>query len=235
LATDFSRIRDLVLSELNVPQGPTGGVKLINPVIIIETAREWSRTLKVVPLDDRFLERHWKARYAVLEIASHCSRLEEALEPERVAIKDTMKKARDILADAELPTKDLGESVASYCAQLTRIVDATNKHKMPVPDPDFDRKDYLNSDTWARALNSGSALAEQEGIAPWLMFDATALKRASEGLERARKHLTKIERELSQIEAPLVEKGDPDQLWMSLLAQLDAIGALGEAERGDQE
>jgi hypothetical protein len=235
LATDFSRIRDLVLSELNVPQGPTGGVKLINPVLIIETAREWSRTLKVAPLDDRFLERHWKARYAVLEIASHCSRLEEAIEPERVAIKDALKKARDILADAELPTKDLGESVTSYCAQLTQIVDATNKHRMPVPDPEFDRKDYLNSDAWARALNSGSALAEQEGTAPWVMFDATALKRASEGLERARKHLAKVERELSQIEAPLIEKGDPDQLWMSLLAHLDAVGALGEADKGEQE
>lgn len=228
LQADHAEVRRVLLSELNVPQG-TGGTNFINPLPIIQVARKWMDEPRISPVAGAYFERFWKPRYAVLENATLYSDLNEALEPERAAVRETLKAARDVLSEAGFPVQEISPALVSYCSQLLGLVESLKKNKMQVPDAEFDpvRKEYAAPDSWARALQGAAGVIEQQDVAPWLVFDPVPLQRAREALARAARYLDRVEREIAVSEKPLVADGDPDELASFLLATLASIGGLG--------
>jgi hypothetical protein len=230
LHADHAEVRLLLLSELNVPQG-IGGINFINPLPIIQAARAWMDEPQINPVAEAYFERFWKSRYTVLERAALYSDLNEALEPERAAVREALKATRDILSEAGFPVHEPGPALVSYCSQLLGLVESLKKTKWQIPDPEFDpvRREYAAPDSWARALQGATGLMEQQDVAPWLVFDPGQLKRAGEALARAAHYVARVESEISHAEKPLVAEGDPDVLVSSLLATLEAIGRLDES------
>lgn len=237
LRDDHAEVRRMLLSELNVPQGTTGGITFINPLPILQEARAWMEEPRVSTLPPAYFERFWKPRYEILEKASHFANLDEALEPERAAVRGALNTARTRLADAGFPIQEPGEALRLYCGQLRGLLDSVKKNKMPVPDPEFDpvSKEYATPEPWAKALERAAEVLEQQGVAAWLVFDPAALQRAVEALERAARHVGKVEKEITHAEAPLIAQGDPDELAQALFATLAEIAGMNTVDAEAEE
>jgi hypothetical protein len=219
-----------VFAELNVPQGGGAGVNFINALPLIEAARTSLEDLRVVSLPPGYFERFWKVRYAVLERAELYTRLPEALEPERAAVRSALRLARDALSGAGLPGEAPGEALTAYCEQLLALTKSLARN-VPVPDSEFDsaKKEYATPGRWARALDTTAEVLEQQDIGPWLTFDPEELRQACEALARAQRFVARVEKEIAAHEQPLVMYGDPDQLEKALLAELEAIAKMHQS------
>lgn len=230
-----SSVKQFIISELNVPQGRTGGRNFINALPLIQQAAKNGNTVGIeLPPEDYYKE-YWSSRYDTFERMSQYSNLVSALEQERAAIGDVIDSIRLIVKSAEYDTQDLPEALIYFCTDLAEVYNAQKTTQVFVPpDPTFEDLAKRNvfserKGVWATAVKNAQAVAESEDPLQVLLFDAQTLLEVRDSLAAASQYLARVEREVEDQLAYIEQEGDPDTLKETMIQALDGIANLPPA------
>lgn len=228
-------VKQFVISELNVPQGRTGGRNFINALPLLQQAAKYGNAIGIeLPPEDYYKE-YWSSRYDTFERMAQYANLVSALEEERGAIGDVMDSIRLIVKSAEYDAQDLPEALINFCTDLTEVYNAQKTTQVFVPpDPAFEdlarRKVFSERKAvWATALKNAQAVAEGDDPLQVLLFDAQNLLEVRDSLAAASQYLARLEKEVEAQLAYIEQEGDPDALKEAMIEALDGIANLPPA------
>lgn len=227
----YKEMLRFVASELNVPQGRTGGINFINAIPAIYAALDFAAAPKIqIPPSDYF-QGFWKGRYQIFQAKSKYADFAAALQAERDAIGDVVDEIAGLLRSVEYDTENLPDAVVAFCNDLNELVKAQTEAKMPNPDEWFDdlkkKKVFVErKDVWRTAVKNAQEVVNDTELMSVLRFNPQILKEAEESIKIAVRYVSIIEKDVENRRRHFEQEGDPDVLAESLLGSLEKIEAM---------
>jgi hypothetical protein len=236
VTTKFPIVRDFLLNELNVSQGPGGGINFIDPSRVLDLLLPAGlEALDLNPLPGVYFSGYWKSRYQPLNDLPRSHRLGATIERKRIAIQTELAGVQTAMMDAGTEGETLPNRVKEYCSQFVQLL-AVQDDVVPLPDVEFDRVRPLlatRAAAWATAIGGAMESAASSTTAI-LALDPTPFKEAVDAIASAQRYFARLEREVAKQEAAVTTNGDPDLLREELLEALEAIAVAPQrSKEGD--
>lgn len=222
------QVREFLFDELNIPQGRTGGINVIDPDPILRAIIEFQKNPRVAPLSDRYAIGFWESRYKSLDGLEAYGNLVETLESESTSLDNLVTELRLIVREAGVESESLADGLVEYAKGVLSLVAQKRASRFVVPDPEFDALVsagvYRDRPArWATAAEKSEALLKEESPYGVLYFDPSPLLEAKSALVVAQNHAKRVERDVREQEAHLITEGDPREFLSSILKSLSDI------------
>ena len=217
-----------ITSELNVPQGRTGGLNFINPIPVLKAALDFAAEPKIeIPGEDYF-KTPWKSRFSVFQNKNRYANFAVVLEAERKAIDEMVGSIRFNLRSVGYNTDQLPDAIGEFCFDLNELIKSQTEAKMPHPYPPFDElkanKVYTErKDVWRTAVKNAEELAAGNDLMQVIKFDSRNLVEADRSLAIALDYISIIERDIETQNENFNKENDPLLLEENLLKTLEEI------------
>lgn len=215
-------------SELNVPQGRTGGINFVNAIPALNAALDFANEPKIQIPDSDYFQGFWKGRYQIFQNKGKYADIAAALQAEREAIAEVVDKIDDLLRSVEYETENLPDAIIEFCNDLNELVKAQTDARMPHPFQPFDelktKKAFAErKDVWRTAVKTAQEVVADSELMSVLRFNPQNLKEAEDSLAIAVPYVSMIETEVANRRSHFEKEGDPDILAESLLDSLEKI------------
>lgn len=220
-----------VTSELNVPQGRTGGINFINAIPALSAALDFANEPKIQIPNSDYIQGFWKGRYQIFQNKGKYADIADALQAEREAIAEVVDKIDDLLRSVEYETENLPDAVIEFCNDLSELVKAQTDARMPHPFQPFDelktKKAFVErKDVWRTAVKTAQEVVADSELMSVLRFNPQNLKEAEESLAIAVLYVSHVEKDVLNRRSHFEKEGDPDILAESLLNSLEKIESM---------
>jgi hypothetical protein len=222
------KLLGFIMSELNVPQGRTGGINFINSVPVLKAALDFAAQPKIeIPGEDYF-QSYWKSRFSVLQNKNKYSNFVTALEAERSAIDEVVRNIRFNLRRVGYNTDQLHDAISEFCSDLNDLLITQKEAKTFYPYDPFDRlmKDKIfteRKNVWRTAVKNAEEVAAGDDLMQVMKFDSQNLVEVDRSLAIALEYIAIIEKDIETQNENLNKEGDPLLLEENLLKTLEEI------------
>lgn len=226
------KLKDFVISEIMVPQGRSGGGNFIDPIPIVDFARDFADNPQIDQLDDAYFAGHLKSRYECLRGANAYSDLTTVLEAERSAIKDVADEISFELRALGIASDDLRESVAEFCKMSIALSTAVVESNLYISGVDAFQQfikagAFTNRcDVWITAARSASEIADSDSVEKVLTFVPNNLLELKEAVFATSFYVGRVGLEAEKIIDDIVSDGDPDDYLKAVKDSLEQIKKL---------
>lgn len=224
-------LQTFLVEETSVPQGTTGGIVVIDPLIITEAITEARSDPSIEPLSAEYSASYWKSRYLAVDGLKAWAGLADAIMIEREAIGDLVSKIDHVLARYGFTTGGDYAGFIEFIADTGRLIDLLKSaFRWPASGIEFFKRERIadRSGTFAQVLANAAAVAEGINASEVLLFDLEALRGVATVVERCRL-LVEAATELSEAKlAHMSVEGDPDELESEIVAELARVGCLAQ-------
>lgn len=228
-----SRIREFVWSELNIPQGATGGINLIDPLSIISAISSYRDSCALPQVDERFATSHWQARFGAVTALSRTSwfALEAALSEELGLLTARLNATRVKLASWGLASELVDERIEEFVTGCKGIKKALADIQEPLGNEQVS-KILSRSDNpekqWAKALRDLESMSNGENLLDVLRFDSGGFSNLETSLECLVSWVEQLQESVNERYAIGTGGGNlDDEIALANIA-LDSISILGE-------
>ncbi len=242
-----AKVREFLFTELNLPQGPTGGINYIDPRPLLEHAPAFINDLRIHPLDPAYFTSYWKPRYANLQGINAAAVLSGKLAAERAALAAEVLEIEKMLTTAGYETVDLHEAITQYCNDLAELIATRREQRFtPTPHPEFDSawraRKFDSAETWGRKVAEArqlsappSPVASETSEAPdpatdqnardlaVILFDPRKLSDARKHLQLAGEYVTALHEAVEEVRADLFKEQADAALEPQLLQMLHGV------------
>ncbi len=232
LAQRTSRLRDFVVSEIMVPQGRGGSGNFVDPVPIIDFARDFADKPRIDRLDEAYFEGHLKSRYESLRGANAFSDLTTVLEEERSAIRDVIDGITFEFRALGIATDELRVSVAEFCRLSIALSKAVTDSNLYISGAvEFQQLVSASafttrSDVWMTAIRSASEVADSDSPERVLTFSPNNLLELQEAVSATTAYVERVGLEADKVISDIVSDGDSDDYLNALKSSLEQIAKL---------
>lgn len=234
MSTRLAEVQRFLSTELNVPQGRTGGINFIDPSPVLDILSEIPRTPKIEVLAREYFSGHWESRYQSLVGLDRYTELESILRTEVEALGRAIDDIRFSVRSLGYTGENLGADVQSLSKGVLDLVADMNRTRFPVPDVAFERvlsERSLDESIALKAaeLEKAESLLETDDPYGVLVFDVHPVKELGPVVQTCTKFIEKVGREVEKRRSVLTLAGDALEIRHSIADALGEISALSES------
>lgn len=220
-------LQSFLVEETSLPQGATGGIVVIDPLIVIEAITEARTDPSVTPLLADYAASYWKSRYQALDALKTWADLGNAIASEREAIGEVVGNIDRVLARNGFATGGDYAGFIEFLAEMGDLIDLLKSaFRWPSTDIDFFKREKIadRGAPLAKILSDAAAVAEGNNDSDVLVFDPKELLGVAAIVERCRLLIERASDHAEEKLAHLSTEGDPDVLEREIVVELARIG-----------
>ena len=221
-------IREMLATELSVPQGRVTSCNFIDPRPLFKVAREMATEPSIARLADDFHRDYWGHRYQSLRSTPITAKLWET---EREALRDLWNAIKSMLQGET----ENGNCLTEYCKELVAIREAQKATHYVLPhlefDPLWNQRVYTQRvEIWANELRRAEEVLNDPSNTPIAAFSPDILDELKDAIRVAEEYLDDLTQNVRRNLEAITDQGDPDQLTSRLTTALSEIVQLKDTE-----
>lgn len=224
-------VRTFLVEESSVPQG-TGGINVIDPLVITEAITEARTDLSVTALPADYFQSHWKARFQPLDGLKRWMKLPEALAAEREALGEVLRGIDQTLVRFGYRTGGDYGGLADFLADTGALIDLLKgPFRWPVSEVGFYRTDRIadRGTSLSKVLADAALVIASKTEIGILTFDPKDLQAAASIVQKCRDVIDEAAEYADNKHRALSADGDPDAVEADILSALTEIDGDGQA------
>ena len=230
------RIRAFLSTEVNTPQGSTGGIVFINPLPIIRSIASYEDDLSIPDVDGGFNKSYWAARFGpVVNLGnSSWTKINEALTEESQQVRAVYAEIKTELARWELEAEGPSEQLDEFVAGCKEVKSALSETRQVVGDRSVDailaRQDNPVA-KWKRVLREVEEITKEDKPIQLLRFRTEDLIDLRASLNTLAKWARSLEEVINAKYMEGTRGGDLDVEISNAQISLDAFTSLTKTVR----